>query len=569
MSMGAIAARHAPDGPRQRRADPGDRAARAPPRRSTSGWRRWARGAAPGAGVARGACARPGRVRHLDARSRARPATSRPPPARPGAARLAELAGSGGRRSAVPSGDRRRSAILDVRDAATLRACPAVRRPRLRPPHAATTGRIADRGSKAAPAVAGWRAGRRAGARRPSRPLGATRSRRRARGAGVQPVRPGGARSRSSTRSVDDEDAATDNPFAPRAEAAAGGRGGRAAEAPPPGPWPRRLRELRQGRSARRTRPRSYAQFGPLSAYPRAQRAARALPAAPGGRRCRRSSPASPRRAEARGAASASGSSPRSATTWPGAGSRRSRPTRRPGRGRRDERGDARVLAGRGFAMAVDDERYPGHAARAVIRLGLASRRCPSAPRWRAATRPSRRRRSRRQSDAAAPVSATVSPVRSRLGRPIRQPGRNRARSTRRSSATCPRPSMACRSPRTRTAKPRQSRRSGGRQGRVGGGRGACGRRRDRPVVVRGRRPAQAGCPRRRELPRLAGLRSTRARARRRTASAGNAPDGINGRHCLYRDMRRRSPHLPRLVSDQDLLISASSVGDRRLGELS
>ena len=111
----------------------------------------------------------------------------------------------------------------------------------------------------------------------------------------------------------------------------------RRAEARPARPRPGGLRELRQGaapgRRGRRgeERPVAYAQFGPLSAYPRRSAPPRPVPAAPPG--------AAPRgdhvrRGHGRGprTRSARAWSRRSARTSPAAASPPSRPTRRSGR---------------------------------------------------------------------------------------------------------------------------------------------------------------------------------------------------------------------------------------------
>ena len=104
----------------------------------------------------------------------------------------------------------------------------------------------------------------------------------------------------------------------------------------------------------------AYAQFGPLSAYPRAQRLRDLYPQLPDAPlpaviTCIATT------AEARGSAATPGrSSAPSATTWPAAGSRRSRRTRSAG-----TRPDATSAAtpefwlAAGFAVAVDDERFP------------------------------------------------------------------------------------------------------------------------------------------------------------------------------------------------------------------
>ena len=156
----------------------------------------------------------------------------------------------------------------------------------------------------------------------------------------------------------DEDDAGpVDNPFAPRpvARPAVGSDAPRKLQLLAAG-WG--SRGLRQG-AACATSPAAYAQFGPLTAYPRAQRTRELYPALP-------DAPASRghhlHRDDGRGAR-------RRPRPGPGGGRlrrpRRARVHRRRGipddrrRTGCDERGDARLLASVGFALAIDDERFP------------------------------------------------------------------------------------------------------------------------------------------------------------------------------------------------------------------
>ena len=105
-------------------------------------------------------------------------------------------------------------------------------------------------------------------------------------------------------------------------------------------------------------RPAAYCQFGPLTAYPRAQRTRDLYPALPDAR-SRRSSPVSPRRPPPAARAWPVASSTRCATTSPAVGSRgRDVPGGGCPPGRHQCR-DPRVLADVGFARAIDDARFP------------------------------------------------------------------------------------------------------------------------------------------------------------------------------------------------------------------
>ena len=153
----------------------------------------------------------------------------------------------------------------------------------------------ADRGSKAARLV--WLEPRPGAPRRAPRGRADQPVPRRPRGdgAGRQPVRrPRARRTRSSTRSATTTTRRSTTRSRRAPPAAPDGRRRRAAQAPAARPRPRGLRQLRQGPARRRRRRRPTAQFGPLSAYPRAQRTRDLYPRCPT-RRCRRSSPASPR----------------------------------------------------------------------------------------------------------------------------------------------------------------------------------------------------------------------------------------------------------------------------------
>ena len=137
---------------------------------------------------------------------------------------------------------------------------------------------------------------------------------------------------------LDDDDAAGRESVRAEARCAPDRRPGRRSEAGPAGARPGRLRELRQGAARGRTREEeraaAYAQFGPLSAYPRALRLRELYPRLP-------QSPLPAVitcvavTAEAIGAGVTRWRwSSRSARTWPRAASRPSRPTRRSDRRR-------------------------------------------------------------------------------------------------------------------------------------------------------------------------------------------------------------------------------------------
>ena len=151
-----------------------------------------------------------------------------------------------------------------------------------------------------------------------------------------------------------------DNPFAPPPLGPPDGRDRRAAQAPAARPRPRGGGELRQGPAARTTSPTAYAQFGPLTAYPRAQRTRDLYPSLPDAPlpaviTCIATT------AEARGAGLAraliaavcddlTARGFTAVETYPEIGAR-------PGR---DERRDTRVLGiGRLRSTAIADERFP------------------------------------------------------------------------------------------------------------------------------------------------------------------------------------------------------------------
>ena len=246
--------------------------------------------------------------------------------------------------------------IVDVTDEAALPADPAVRRPGIRPPHVRLLGGRRSRVEGGPPRLA------RGLARRPPPPRPAVAD---------NPFIPR-AGSRRSTRSrlrrapaaafdpfADDEaDVPVENPFAPRPAGPAGGRRRCPAEARPARPRAGGLRELRQGPPGRRGRRRV-----------RPVRAALRLPAGP--------APARPLPAAARRAAArrhhlhrddrgGSRRGPRQRADPRGL--RRSRGSRL--RGRRGvpgawnpagchERGHPGVLGRSGFAVVVEDERFP------------------------------------------------------------------------------------------------------------------------------------------------------------------------------------------------------------------
>ena len=242
-------------------------------------------GRAPGAGVAEALRARPGARRATSTATASRGRTSRRRP-RSSTAGPGDLAGwrrgpdrpQTGPDAAVDSG-RWRIRILDVTDEAGLRPGPAVRGPGVRPPVL-----------------------RLLGGRRPRFEGGASRLARRARAARAPAAAPP-ARSPANPFLADLE-AATPaaNPFAtarPGEPVPDAGRRGRRPGRQPvrpgrPGPADGRP-PTRRGSSScsaagsassaatprsccSTTRPAAYAQFGPLTAYPRAQRTARALP---------------------------------------------------------------------------------------------------------------------------------------------------------------------------------------------------------------------------------------------------------------------------------------------------
>ena len=200
--------------------------------------------------------------------------------------------------------------------------------------------------------------GRAAPPRRP-RPARRTRSwPTRGEGAGRQPVRDRSGRSNPFLTPGEDDDGPVDNPFAPRP----------AAEPTVGSDAPRKLRLLGRGLGVfgiyakvllRDDVPAVYAQFGPLSAYPRAQRTRELYPALPDAPlpaviTCIATT------AEARGAGLAATLVEAVCDDLAGARLRRRRDVpdgrRRAGR---DERGDAGVLGAVGFALAIDDERFP------------------------------------------------------------------------------------------------------------------------------------------------------------------------------------------------------------------
>ena len=150
---------------------------------------------------------------------------------------------------------------------------------RLRPPVVRLLGGRRSR-LEGGPALPGSRAPLRP-PRRPGRPRRTTRSLPRATRAGREPVRPDRSLEPSGFNPFadDDEDAPIENPFAPGPPARRRSRATRrassrcsAAASRCSGATPRC--------SSPTTRRSAYAQFGPLSAYPRAQRLARAVPAA-------------------------------------------------------------------------------------------------------------------------------------------------------------------------------------------------------------------------------------------------------------------------------------------------
>ena len=218
--------------------------------------------------------------------------------------------------------------IVDVTDEAAFAPDPALRRPGLRPPHVRLLGgrrprleggppRLARTGSAAADAAG----------RRPREPV-----RRPGRRAAGQPVRPARRRGRRSTLSRRDDDgrSTTRSPRSRRAPAS--GATPRASSASSAAGW--RCSGATPRSSSSTTSPSVYAQFGPLSAYPRAQRLRELYPQLPDAPlpaviTCIATTARGARRGPRRGA-----SSRPSATTWPVAASRRSRPTRSSAHGR-------------------------------------------------------------------------------------------------------------------------------------------------------------------------------------------------------------------------------------------
>ena len=213
--------------------------------------------------------------------------------------------------------------------------------------------------------------GRRRRRRPRARPPPTTRSPRTSREPAFNPFAPAGALERPAFNPFadDDDDEPVDNPFAPRAAGPAGGRRRRAAQARPARSRAGRLRELRQGPPRRRRRRR----LRPVRAavgLPAGPAPARALPAAArraaaGGhhlhRDDRRGARPRPRHARWSRAVCDDLARPRlrGGRGVPGAG----HPAGRDERARRRRSGSTS-----GFAVAVDDERFP------VVRRELADR---------------------------------------------------------------------------------------------------------------------------------------------------------------------------------------------------
>ena len=98
--------------------------------------------------------------------------------------------------------------------------------------------------------------------------------------AGGQPVRRRPGAANPFLTPGDDDDTADRQPVRAATGRPPDGRSRRAAQAPVARPRPRRRRQLRQG-PARDDVPAVYAQFGPLTAYPRAQRTRDLYPSLP------------------------------------------------------------------------------------------------------------------------------------------------------------------------------------------------------------------------------------------------------------------------------------------------
>ena len=254
--------------------------------------------------------------------------------------------------------------IVDVTDDATFAPDPAVRRPGLRPSVVRLLGGRRPRLEGRPPGLA------RAAAPPPPRRAPAPRR---------QPVRAAPRRSRAfnpfaadappgrpSTRSATTTTTPVDNPFAPAAADPAGRRRRRAAQARPARAGPGGLRQLREGPAGRGRRPRRTPSSGrcpPTRGRSASASCTRSCPT----RRCRPSSPAS--RRPQRRAARATPTRLVEAVCDDLAGRGFAAVEAYPERGTRPDATSAATpefWESAGFALAVDDERFP------VVRRELA-----------------------------------------------------------------------------------------------------------------------------------------------------------------------------------------------------
>ena len=475
----------------------------------------------------------------------------------------------------------RRIAIVDVTDDVRLRAAPAVRRSRASTTARATTGRTPT------------------AARRRSASTGSSRARRR------RP--PSAGRPAPANPFLADLEERTANPFAPRRVA---GRGrptrsssdddaattttrSRRAERPEPtvaDGAPRKLRLLGRGLGVagsyakvllrRRRARRSYCQFGPLTAYPRAQRTRDLYPALPdaplpGGHHLHRHDGRGAGRRAGQGAGRGGlrrprrrAASPRSRRTPRSARARtRPAPRRRRSGSRSGSSSPPPTSASRSCAASSRDA---GPRGLAMVPSPIAGPRGRSRPR-RACIRATPRRRT--AAAVATPGGSTTAPSPRHRQRPRRRSPARRGRSRRCSSCLPPR-STACRSHDRMTGDGRRDRRGAvDRPVRLGdrlavaapSGRWPPTRRRLRR---RDRRPAPTGHRSTTRSSAAGATRSTRRCASRPAASTGHAEAEIAGHQTFIGTcaggVHTYHVHLP----DRDVIVSMQGAGEGRFGEL-
>ena len=433
-----------------------------------------------------------------------------------------------------------------------------MRRPGVRPPVAATTGRTPTAARR--PPGPAWLEPRRprhprAAPRRAAQPVRADDDDEpafnpfapAAQGAGRQPVR-------------DEDDEPADNPFAPAPAARPAGRRRRAAQAAPARPRPRGLRLVREGpargRRARRLRPVRAAVRLPARARARASstRASRR-------RRCPRSSPASRRRPRRAGAGLAAmlveavcddlaGRGFAAVEAYPEVGAR----------ARRHERRDPGVLGAPGLRGRGADERFPVLRRELGVRAVAGARARPRrGDRARGASRPSPAAATPSSTPRASTATAPTGSVdRGRAAPPASEPGQSPRPGGRGSSRTRSLLEILPAAVDGVAVDPR-ARRVRGRGRRPGARRDVGGRPpfavvvdRRRHLAVGRRRKLRPGRLQRRLLPRLA-RRVRRGRVRARPAASpaqprrDRRPDRRTSTTC-----DRRRPRLPRASRSGD-----------------